>query len=75
MWEVFILAKRKKITVGCGHWLEMDNCMTVCSECGSLGCDTNFCPNCGAYMRGGDFNGESTQGFGREDQGIKKAWL
>ena len=34
-----------------GHWLEMDACMTVCSECGSLGCGSDYCPGCGADMR------------------------
>ena len=37
-----------------GHWLEMDSCMTACSVCGGLGCGSQFCPNCGAKMIGGE---------------------
>ena len=33
-----------------GTWLELDSCMTVCSECNSLGCGTKYCANCGAKM-------------------------
>lgn len=33
-----------------GRWLPLDDCMTICSECNSLGCNTKYCPNCGAEM-------------------------
>lgn len=33
-----------------GHWIELDSCMTLCSECGGYGCGTKFCANCGAEM-------------------------
>ena len=35
-----------------GHWIDKDICYQ-CSECGydSLG-HGNYCPNCGAYMKG-----------------------
>lgn len=36
--------------VRCGHWIEMDSCMSVCSECNGLGCGSAYCPNCGAKM-------------------------
>ena len=39
-------AKRTK-----AEWLPLDDCMTICSNCNSLGCDSAFCPNCGADMR------------------------
>ncbi len=35
-----------------GTWIELDNCMEVCSECGGLGCGSKYCPNCGAKMEG-----------------------
>lgn len=42
-----------------GRWLELDDCMTVCSECNSLGCGSQYCPWCGAYMvNAGEFNGK-----------------
>ena len=34
-----------------GNWIELDDCMTICSECNSLGCGSNYCPNCGACMK------------------------
>ena len=33
-----------------GTWISVDSCMTVCSECGMIGCGTPYCPNCGAKM-------------------------
>ena len=33
------------------EWLPLDDCMTICSNCNSLGCESPFCPNCGADMR------------------------
>ena len=33
-----------------GVWLELDDCMAICSECSSLGCGSAYCPNCGAKM-------------------------
>ena len=47
-----------------GWWIEMVDadpmtgepyvCGVYCSECGErIGCESNFCPNCGADMRGG----------------------
>lgn len=33
-----------------GHWIELDSCMEICSECGGLGCGSKFCPNCGCAM-------------------------
>lgn len=34
-----------------GRWLDVDGgCMTICSECYSLGCGSAYCPNCGAKM-------------------------
>lgn len=38
-----------------GEWIELDGCMTICSECNSLGCGTRYCSNCGARMEG--YNG------------------
>lgn len=38
-----------------GKWIEMDGCMTICSECNTLGCGTRYCSNCGARMEG--YNG------------------
>lgn len=46
-----------------GRWIEMVDadpmtgepyvCGVYCSECGErIGCESNFCPNCGANMRG-----------------------
>ena len=46
-----------------GRWIEMVDadpmtgepyvCGVYCSECGErIGCESNFCPNCGADMRG-----------------------
>lgn len=34
-----------------GRWLELDSCMTICSECNGLGCETPYCPNCGVKMK------------------------
>ena len=34
-----------------GMWIPADWCMTICSECNSLGCGTRYCPNCGALMQ------------------------
>ena len=39
-----------------GHWIELDSCMTMCSECKSLGCGTPYCSVCGSY-NGGDDDG------------------
>lgn len=36
-----------------GMWYDVDGCMTVCSECHGYGCETPYCPNCGAKMNGG----------------------
>ena len=33
-----------------GHWIELDSCMEVCSECNGLGCGSRYCPSCGAEM-------------------------
>ena len=33
------------------EWLPLDGCMTICSNCHCLGCESPFCPNCGADMR------------------------
>ncbi|MBO7728782.1 MAG: hypothetical protein J6S50_09760 [Oscillospiraceae bacterium] len=33
-----------------GTWIELDSCMSFCSECNGLGCDTPYCPNCVAKM-------------------------
>lgn len=35
-----------------GEWIVEDG-EVVCSECGEPHIETNFCPNCGADMRGG----------------------
>jgi len=35
-----------------GEWI-IQNGMVVCSECFEPNFETNFCPNCGADMRGG----------------------
>lgn len=45
-----LIEDRKK-----GKWIEMDSCMTVCSECYGLGCETPYCPNCGAKMKMGEY--------------------
>lgn len=34
-----------------GVWIPMDSCMTICSECNSLGCGTKYCAACGARMK------------------------
>ena len=36
-----------------GKWIDMDD-HVMCSCCGAThyGADKNYCPNCGAYMRG-----------------------
>ena len=32
-----------------GHWIDMgDSCISICSECGSMGCGSRYCPECGA---------------------------
>ena len=36
-----------------GEWIVEDG-EVVCSECGNPHTETNFCPFCGADMRGGD---------------------
>lgn len=41
----------KEALIKIGHWIELDSCMTMCSECNNLGCNTNYCPNYGAYMK------------------------
>jgi hypothetical protein len=33
-----------------GHWIDVDGCMTICSECGMLGCGDSRCHYCGAEM-------------------------
>ena len=33
-----------------GVWLELDDCMAICSECNNLGCGSDYCPCCGAKM-------------------------
>ena len=40
----------------CGRWIPVDNGHHVrCSECGRCGFTSdNFCPNCGADMRGAE---------------------
>ena len=40
-----------------GEWLNVDNCMTICSECNGLGCGTPYCSYCGAKMSGGNEDG------------------
>lgn len=43
------------------RWVGQDqwNDCYECSQCGKMNTDnSNFCPNCGAYMRGGDEDGE-----------------
>ena len=42
-------AQRKR-----GYWAYVDDCMTICSECNSLGCGSPYCPSCGARMDGED---------------------
>ena len=46
-------AERKK-----GRWMPFDNPWYKCSECGAVRENKsfmeNFCPNCGADMRGGE---------------------
>lgn len=37
-----------------GVWYTIDECMTICSECHSLGCGTPYCPTCGAEMEVSD---------------------
>lgn len=37
-----------------GHWVQLDDCMMICSECYALGCGTPYCATCGAKMEGGD---------------------
>ena len=37
-----------------GHWITVDGCMTICSECGSVGCKSKYCQYCGAKMEGGN---------------------
>ena len=41
-----------------GRWIDMDD-HALCSLCGAThyGVDKNYCPNCGAYMRGEDEEG------------------
>lgn len=34
-----------------GKWISIDGCMTICSKCGSIGCNSKYCPNCGAQMK------------------------
>lgn len=34
-----------------GVWVNLDDCMSYCSECYGLGCGSNYCPNCGAKMK------------------------
>lgn len=50
----FIEPKRKKT----GHWIDTDNYYQrwKCSECGchTRDAEPNYCPNCGADMRGTD---------------------
>ena len=33
-----------------GKWIELDDCMTICPECNTLGCGTKYCANCGARL-------------------------
>ncbi len=35
-----------------GMWYDVDGCMTICSECHGYGCESPYCPNCGAKMDG-----------------------
>lgn len=37
---------------GDGRWIPLDDCMSMCSKCGSLGCGSKYCPSCGAKMEG-----------------------
>ena len=44
-----------------GRWIDLDSCMAFCSNCNSLGCWSNYCPNCGAKME--NANEEDTNSF------------
>ena len=35
---------------GKAEWLELEDCMCICSNCMSLGCGTPYCPESGSKM-------------------------
>lgn len=37
-----------------GEWIDAKMDYGECSECGFFGITTDYCPNCGAKMKGGD---------------------